>query len=62
MIKTENYMFIPKATQNQRVNIFVSNIESGFLDIKEAKLPTEAITSKSFTVMDTSEQTVFLHI
>jgi hypothetical protein len=35
---------------------------SGFTNFEKCKLPNEVITSKTFTVMDTSEQTVFLHI
>ena len=44
------------------VAIYVATVQSGFTNFQLAKLPTEAMLSKTFTVMDTSEQTVFLHI
>ena len=55
-------MFIAKATKRELVEIYVSNVLHGFLNFQMTRLPTEAITSKTFTVMDTSEETVFLHI
>lgn len=42
LIKTDNYMFIAKAAKHQYINIYVSNVQSGFLNLKEAKLPGEA--------------------
>ena len=62
IIKTDHYMFIAKATKREMVEIFVSNILHGFLNFERTRLPIEAVTSKTFTVMDTSEETVFLHI
>ena len=55
-------MFIAKATKRELVEIYVSNVLHGFLNFERTRLPTEAVTSKTFTVMDTSEETVFLHI
>jgi hypothetical protein len=55
LIKTENYVFVAKAAKSQLVQIYVSNLLHGFLNFEQAKLPNEAILSKSFTVMDTSE-------
>jgi Sortilin, neurotensin receptor 3, len=62
IIMTEHYMFIAKATKREWVQIYVSTAAKGFLDFEKAKLPDDAVLSKSFTVMDTSEETVFLHI
>lgn len=62
IIKTDHYMFIAKATKRELVEIYVSNVLHGFLNFERTRLPTEAVTSKTFTVMDTSEETVFLHI
>lgn len=62
IIKTDHYMFIAKATKREQVEIFVSNVLHGFLNFARTRLPTEAITSRTFTVMDTSEETVFLHV
>jgi len=62
IIKTDHYMFIAKATKRELVEIYVSNVLEGFLNFQRTRLPTEAITSRTFTVMDTSEETVFLHI
>jgi hypothetical protein len=55
-------MFIAKATKQELVEIYVSTVLHGFLNFERSRLPTEAITSRTFTVMDTSEETVFLHI
>jgi len=30
--------------------------------LQKSRLPGEALTQKTFTVMDTSEETVFLHV
>lgn len=62
IIKTELYMFIAKANIKEFVEIFVSTQENGFIDFERAKLPVDALASKSFTVMDTSENSVFLHV
>lgn len=62
IIKTDHYMFIAKATKKETVEIFVSTILHGFLNFERTRLPIEAVASKTFTVMDTSEETVFLHI
>jgi hypothetical protein len=55
-------MFIAKATKRELVEIYVSSVLHGFLNFERTRLPTEAVTSKTFTVMDTSEETVFLHV
>jgi hypothetical protein len=55
LIKTENYVFVAKAAKTQVVEIYVSTLLHGFLNYERTKLPNEAILSKSFTVMDTSE-------
>lgn len=55
-------MFIAKATKRELVEIYVSNVLHGFVNFQKTRLPTEALTSRTFTVMDTSEETVFLHI
>lgn len=55
-------MFIAKATKRELVEIYVANVLHGFLNFERTRLPTEAVTSKTFTVMDTSEEAVFLHV
>jgi hypothetical protein len=62
IIKTDHYMFIAKATKRELVEIYVSSVLHGFLNFERTRLPTEAVTSKTFTVMDTSEETVFLQV
>lgn len=62
LIKTENYMFCARATRKELVAIYVATARSGFSNFQLAKLPTDAILTKTFTVMDTSESSVFLHI
>lgn len=48
-------MIIAKANKKEWVEIYVSTVQNGFLDFEQAKLPEDAIESKTFTVMDTSE-------
>jgi hypothetical protein len=55
IVQTEHYMFVAKATKREWVEIYVATSIKGFLDFEKAKLPEDAILSKSFTVMDTSE-------
>jgi hypothetical protein len=62
LIKTENYIFCARATRKEMVAIYVSTISQGFTNFQLAKLPSDAILTKTFTVMDTSEESVFLHI
>ena len=62
IIKTDHYMFIAKATKSEQVDIYVSNVLHGFLNFQKSRLPSETLTQKTFTVMDTSEETVFLHV
>ena len=62
LIKTENYMYVAKSSTNQLIQIYVSTLLSGFSRFEEIKVPGEPILSKGFTIMDTSEQTVFLHV
>ena len=55
LIKTDNYIFVAKAAKSQLVSIYVSTLLHGYLNFEQTKLPNEAILSRSFTVMDTSE-------
>lgn len=55
IIKTDYYMFIARANKKEMVEIYVSTVMEGFLNFERTKLPSDAITSKTFTVMDTSE-------
>ena len=55
-------MFVAKATKKEQVEIFVSTVLHGFLNFAKTRLPTESVSSHTFTVMDTSEETVFLHV
>jgi hypothetical protein len=62
IIKTENYIFVAKANKKELVEIYVGTVLHGFLNFQECILPRDASQSKAFTVMDTSESVVFLHI
>jgi len=44
------------------VLIYLADISTGFKDFERATVPLEATISRSFTVMDASENSVFLHI
>ncbi len=64
IIKSDHFMFVAKAhdTKQGLVQIYISEMKYGFLDFKKAFLPFDALTSKTFTVMDASEWSAFLHI
>jgi hypothetical protein len=63
IIKTEYYMFVAKANKKEMVEIHVSTFLSGFTKYEKARLPyNDEVMANTFTVMDTSEESVFLHI
>lgn len=56
-------MFIAAShTDEKRVTIYSSNYESQFLKLRLVHLPKDAMLSNTFTLMDTSENQVFLFI
>ena len=63
IIKTPQYMFVSCSNEDQvRVTIYSSTWRSGFTNLKRARLPPSAITTTTFTLMDTSEEQVFLFL
>ena len=63
IIKTPQYMFVSCSFSDQlRVKIYSSTFRSGFLNLKQVYLPKDATLSASFTLMDTSEEQVFLFL
>lgn len=61
IIKTDHYMFVARANHKETVSIYVATVLHGFLNFEKSRLPTET-PSHTFTVMDTSEESVFLHV
>jgi len=59
---TNHYMFVAKAISSESVNIHVSRAEAGFLDFRHARMPKNYHITDHFTVMDTSEKSVFLYV
>mmetsp|Transcript_11286 Transcript_11286/g.18998 ORF Transcript_11286/g.18998 Transcript_11286/m.18998 type:complete len:589 (-) Transcript_11286:363-2129(-) len=59
---TNHYMFVAKAVSNDQVKIHVSRAEAGFLDFRQARMPKNYHITDHFTVMDTSEKSVFLYV
>ena len=56
-------MFVSCAAADQvRVTIYSSTFRSGFTNLKKARLPKDAVTTTTFTLMDTSEEQVFLFL
>jgi len=56
-------MFVTLAQESKiRVRIYSSNYESGFTSLKEVKLPKDAEIPSTFTIMDTSEEQVFMFV
>jgi len=63
IIKTPQYMFVAAShTDEKHVRIYSSNANSGFKAVKSVRLPTDAVLSNTFTVLDTTESQVFLFI
>jgi len=63
IIKTPQYMFVSCSFSDQlRVKIYSSTFRSGFMNLKQVHLPKDAMLSASFTLMDTSEEQVFLYL
>lgn len=62
IVMTNHYMFIAKAISGEQVKIHVSRAEQGFLDFRLARMPKHYHITDHFTVMDTSEKSVFLYV
>jgi hypothetical protein len=60
IVMTNHYMFIALANSNDAVKVHVSRAKGGFLDFRQARLPGHYGLTDFFTVMDTSEKSVFL--
>ena len=55
-------MFVAKAISAESIKIHVSRAEAGFLDFRLARMPKNYHITDHFTVMDTSEKSVFLYV
>jgi predicted enzyme related to lactoylglutathione lyase len=62
IVMTNHYMFVAKAISSQNVKIHVSRAEEGFLNFRLARMPKSYHITDHFTVMDTSEKSVFLYV
>lgn len=63
IIKTSNYMFVSCSHEDMiRVNVFSATYRSGFTNLKKTRLPADAHMTTTFTLMDTSEEQVFLFL
>lgn len=62
IVMTNHYMFVAKAISSDAVKIHVSRAEGGFLDFRLARMPKNYHITDHFTVMDTSEKSVFLYV
>ena len=63
IIKTPQYMFVSCSHADQiRVQVYTSTYRTGFTDLRKARLPRDALTTTTFTLMDTSEDQVFLYL
>jgi len=59
---TNHYMFVAKAISSDAVKIHVSRAEDDFLNFRLARMPKNYHITDHFTVMDTSEKSVFLYV
>lgn len=56
-------MFVSVSKEDQkRVSIYTTTFRSGFTDFRKARLPRDALSTTTFTLMDTSEEQVFLYL
>jgi len=62
IVMTQHYMFVAKAVSHEHVSIYVSRAHTQFLDFRRARLPKDFHMTDHFTVMDTSEEQVFLYV
>jgi len=62
IVMTNHYMFVAKAISPESIKIHVSRAEAGFLDFRLARMPKNYHITDHFTVMDTSEKSVFLYV
>lgn len=62
IVMTNHYMFVAKAISSEQVKIHVSRAEEGFLKFRLARMPKNYHITDHFTVMDTSEKSVFLYV
>ena len=62
LIKTDNYIFCARANKDESVSVYVADLNEGFMNFLPARLPDDAKNMRTFTVMDTSELSVFLHV
>lgn len=64
IIKTDHYVYVAKAHTKKpgMVRIYVSRLRQGFIKYLSAQLPFDAVSSRSFTVIDASEWSAFLHV
>ena len=62
IVMTNHYMFVAKAISSEQVKIHVSRAEEGFLGFRLARMPKNYHITDHFTVMDTSEKSVFLYV
>ena len=63
IIKTPQYMFVSCSNEDMvRVTIYSSTWRSGFTNLKKSRLPPNAKMTTTFTLMDTSEEQVFLFL
>ena len=62
IVMTQHYMFIAEARDSDYVRVHVSRAAGGFTDFRKARMPPRYKLTDYFTVMDTSEKSVFLFI
>lgn len=62
IVMTNHYMFVARSISSESIKIHVSRAEEGFLQFRLARLPSNYHITDHFTVMDTSEKTVFLYV
>lgn len=62
IVMTNHYMFIAKAVSTETIRVQVSRARGGFLDFRQARMPGNLGLTDHFTVMDTSEESVFLYV
>ncbi len=65
IIRQDHYMFIARsvdADNVQKVKVYTAMASDGYMKLKRARLPYNKMLPNSFTVMDATEHSVFLHV
>jgi len=64
LIKTDHFMYVARAVKNQmgKIEIYGAHLLKGFSDFLKIQVPVENLRTSAFSILDTSEESVFLYV